>query len=78
MQLLRDLWKTIVPELAVGKESKNSKAQKEAWQAREKALMHRRVTDMKERVCSYRTGGIITGQKVSVERTTSTSLECEG
>ena len=48
MQLLRDLWKTIAPELAVGKESKDSKAQKEAWQAREKALMHRRVTDMKE------------------------------
>jgi len=65
MQLLRDLWKTIAPESAVGKESKDSKAQKEEWQVREKALMHRRVIDMKERVCSYRASGIITGQNLS-------------
>src|SRR5579859_108410 len=32
MQLLQDLWKTIVLESAVGKESKDSKGQKEVWQ----------------------------------------------
>ena len=48
MQPLRDLWKSIAPESAIGKESKDSKAQKEVWQARERASMHRRVTEMKE------------------------------
>jgi len=65
MQLLRDLWKSIAPESAIGKESKDSKAQKAVWQARERASMHRRVTDMKERVRSYRANGIIPSQKLS-------------
>ena len=65
MQLLRDLWKTIAPESAVGKESKDSKAQKAVWQAREKALMERKITDMKERVRGWHTNGIIPSQKLS-------------
>src|SRR5271170_5023592 len=65
MQLLRDLWKTIAPESAVGKESKDSKAQKEVWQGRETAHMHRKVTDMKERVRLYRANGTIPAQKLS-------------
>src|SRR5271155_325256 len=65
MQLLQDLWKTIAPESAVGKESKDSKAQKEVWQGREKAHMHRKVTDMKERVRLYHANGIIPAQKLS-------------
>jgi hypothetical protein len=65
MQLLRDLWKSIAPESAIGKPSKDSQAQKEVWQARERASMHRKVTDMQERVRSYRANGINPDQKLS-------------
>ena len=65
MQLLRDLWGTIAPESAVGKESPDARRQKELWQARERAQQNQRITDMKERIRGYRANGINPGRKLS-------------
>ena len=65
MQLLRDLWGTIAPEWAVGKESADARRQKELWQGRERAQQHRRIVDMRERVRSYHANGIDAGRKLS-------------
>ena len=59
MQLLRDLWKSITPELALGAKSNDSIRQKEQLQAREKRRNKQRVEDMKAQVCRARANGTL-------------------
>ena len=59
MQLLRDLWKSIAPESALGAESNDSVRQKEQWKAREKHRNKQRVEDMKAQVLRARANGTL-------------------
>ena len=59
MQLLRDLWKTIAPESAIGADSKDTREQKEFWQAREARLKARQVQAMRDRVQRARATGTL-------------------
>ena len=74
LQLLRDLWKSIVPESALEAQSNDSVRQKEQWQAHEKhpnKLRHKCVElEQMEHFTSF-----LPASNVSVECTRLISLE---
>ena len=58
MQLLRDLWKNISHESALGADSIDTRTPKAVWQTRQKARGDQSVEDMKTRVRSLRANGL--------------------
>ena len=67
MQLLRDFWKSIAPESALGAESNDSVRQKEQWKAQEKCRNKQRVEDMKVQVLKARANGMLYKLSVGVK-----------
>jgi hypothetical protein len=59
MQLLRDLWKTIAPESAIGADSADTREQNELRRAREARLKARQIYEMQQRVQRARATGTL-------------------
>ena len=59
MQLLRDFWKTIAPECAIGADNTDTHEQNELRRAREAHLKVRQVHEMQQRVQHARVTGIL-------------------